>query len=287
MAVSSTTEFELLSGFVLGAAFAVSLGCVLGFSVLAWYTYKPPGGHFKDVKWNLVGNLIADFILLACMGSLSVLALEPFAMPGPVGGGSRALSMRLIFVLLLNEANVRYNLNAKDSLRFDLYWGIGTLVVFLGAAGLTIASMFESTCNLRCISELQTSIVGVSGFVLAAANITVLRSLWNHSASVAVRLLASTRLLSGVLAAVFLCLDASTIAQDGRDTTLLRSPADSKSELYYAIQASAIVVYATTSLALFWLSHGGLLVYRALRNSGYTRIYRDGPSEKDPQSWVF
>jgi hypothetical protein len=288
MTVSSTLEFDVLSGFLLASECILAFECLSGLLMLACCACLAKPGQATDYKWNYIGNAISSFILLACMSSLIILALEPFALSDPIGGKSRALTVRLAFVLLLNESNVRYNMNSKDSPRFSLVWSVSTLVTFLAAAALVLASMFETSCDVGCVWELQTAIVAVTGGALAASNASLIIYLREKKAPTWACILALLRFCTGVVAGVFICLEAATLAREGRNTLRLQSPADSDYELYYSIQAFSIVVYTAVSLSLFWMSQGGLVVYRVVFTSEYTRLqYVDAPQRKEPDAWVF
>lgn len=300
-----TDGFEVMSWTLFALESVVALGLITTGVVLAaaLCLSSRSDSKFKMIRLNVIGNMLSQFIMLVAVAGFMVIALEPFALPGPIGGATRSLSLRLLSLYVVNEANVRWNFNAASvdvvaTRRKLMFIGMAAQLVFLSAVVFIVLSMQLSDCIFRCSTALQLVIVLVPGTLLLFFNGTTVALIMKKSRSPVAVLFSLVFWLSSLGGVVIGSLDAM-LDLDGRNTVLLQSPLDSKHELYYLLAAVLFAVYALSATVLLMLSPVWGSVVDLLRARGYQHLsswtidrhYSDHtssqPRVEQALSWMF
>jgi hypothetical protein len=241
--------------------------------------------EIAPIKENLDGNLWSQVTFLLAESGLLIMALEPYALPGPVGGTTRALSLRLVLLFLANESILRWNYNAKfQAAGFGVRaTGVFALMIYVTSTVILVVSLMESDCNLRCKDWLQAAVCIAAGLSLLATNSIVVMRVFKRDPRMWVKALSLLQYLSAPTAAAISAWEALDHNPGGRITVMLQSPVGDDYELYYAIQVLAFLVYILCSQILLYVSRGGTMVNEKLARKGYNTVsgsrYVDRPED--------
>lgn len=290
MAVNSTSSFLALSWTLSALVFLLGLS---GLWTLTWLLRGRCNGEVtKLVKQNVTGNFWSQWTLLLALTGLAVLALEPIASPGPIGGATRAVSLRFGLVFLAGESAMRCNHNLAQKQagwkRRLPVWA-ATLLYIGGLVVLAVSAM-QSGCDWGCMSWLQAAVCIAAGSSLVVTNVLVLRDVLREDNRFWLKCLVIVHYLVGPAAAAVAAWEALEYDSRGRNTVELQSPLSDTREMSYMVQVLAMLTYIATAQVLLFFSRGGQIIWSTLKPKKYVPVYADDATGNAPMlapSWLF